>query len=130
MAKESTNNTGVAHNALAFGSILKGNIVCDSDFRVDGKVEGKIECSGRVVIGPKGSLVGDVICANADIMGSLNGNIVVADTLSLKSNSKVTGDIKTKILIIEPSAIFSGSCDMDDKKQVSTKSKEETTTKV
>lgn len=116
MAKEVVNNSGIAHNALAFGSRLKGNIVSDSDFRVDGSVEGKIECSGRVIIGPKGSVVGDITCANADIMGSLKGNIIVQDTLSLKSTANVIGDIKTKVLVIEPEAIFCGSCDMGDEK--------------
>jgi cytoskeletal protein CcmA (bactofilin family) len=116
MAKEIVNNTGIAHNALAFGSRLKGNIVSDSDFRVDGEVEGKIECSGRVIIGPKGSVLGNIICSNADIMGDLKGNITVQDTLSLKSTAHVLGDIKTKVLIIEPEAIFCGSCNMGDEK--------------
>ncbi|MDR1678663.1 MAG: polymer-forming cytoskeletal protein [Prevotellaceae bacterium] len=112
MAKEITPNTGLAHNVLAGGSLLKGNIVSDSDFRVDGTVEGKIQCSGRVVIGPKGEIIGDIECNNADIMGNLKGNIVVTDTLSLKSTANVRGDIKTKVLIIEPEAVFCGTCDM------------------
>lgn len=118
MAKEVVNNNGIAHNALAFGSNLKGNIVSDSDFRVDGTVEGKIDCSGRVIIGPKGVIIGDVVCANADIMGSLKGNISVQDTLSLKSTANVVGDIKTKVLVIEPEAVFCGSCDMGDEKVI------------
>jgi len=115
MAKEIVNNSGIAHNALATGSIIKGNIVSDSDFRVDGTVEGKIDCSGRVIIGPNGSLIGNIVCSNADIMGTLKGNIKVSDTLSLKSTANVMGDIKTKILVIEPEAIFCGTCDMGDK---------------
>ncbi|MBN1464059.1 MAG: polymer-forming cytoskeletal protein [Paludibacteraceae bacterium] len=115
MAKEIVTNNGISHNALASGSHIKGNIVCDSDFRVDGSVEGKIDCTGRVVIGPNGALVGDINCLNADIMGTLNGNIKVTDTLSLKSTAKVYGDIKTKVLVIEPEAIFCGTCDMGAK---------------
>jgi cytoskeletal protein CcmA (bactofilin family) len=112
MAKEVINSSGIAHNALASGSTIKGNIVCDSDFRIDGTVEGKIECSGRVVIGPNGTLIGDIVCINADIMGKLKGNVVVSDTLALKSSANVFGDVKTKVLVIEPSAVFCGSCDM------------------
>lgn len=119
MAKEIANNSGISHNALASGSIIKGNIVSDSDFRVDGSVEGKIECSGRVVIGPNGSLIGDIVCTNAEIMGELKGNIKVSDTLSLKSSANVVGDIKTKVLVIEPDAIFCGTCDMGEKDSIS-----------
>lgn len=120
MAKEIVNNNGIAHNALASGSRVKGNIVSDSDFRVDGSVEGKIECSGRVVIGPKGSLLGDIVCTNAEIMGQVRGNINVADTLSLKASANVVGDIKTKVLVIEPQAIFTGSCDMGNTAKTAT----------
>jgi cytoskeletal protein CcmA (bactofilin family) len=112
MAKEVIVNTGVPHNALAFGSKLKGNISADSDFRIDGLVQGEINCTGKVIIGPKGKLEGNIICVNAEIMGDVKGNIVVSDTLSLKASSVVKGDIKTKILIIEPEAVFSGFCDM------------------
>jgi cytoskeletal protein CcmA (bactofilin family) len=112
MAKEVPVNNGIAHNAIATGSKIKGNIVTDSDFRLDGSVEGKIECSGRLVIGPNGTMVGDIICTNADIMGSLKGNVAVSDTLSLKSTANLIGDIKTKVLVIEPEAIFCGTCDM------------------
>ena len=111
MAKEVINN-GVGHNVLASGTIVKGDIIAESDFRIDGTVEGTLKCSGRVVIGPSGKLEGEVQCANAEIMGMLNGNIVVSDTLSLKSTAKVSGDVKTKVLVIEPKAIFSGTCDM------------------
>ena len=112
MAKEVVVNSGIPHNALAYGSKVKGNISADNDFRIDGLVQGEITCSGKVIIGTKGRLEGNISCLNAEIMGDVKGNIVVSDTLSLKASCNVKGDIKTKILIIEPEAIFSGSCDM------------------
>ena len=112
MAKEIVANSGASHNVLAHGSKVKGNISADSDFRIDGLVQGEITCSGKVVIGTKGRLEGNITCVNAEIMGDVKGNIVVSDTLSLKASCNVKGDIKTKILIIEPEAIFTGSCDM------------------
>ena len=45
-------------------------------------------------------------------MGSINGKMVVSGTLSLKATSKIWGQIKTKILSIEPEAQFTGSCEM------------------
>ena len=59
MAKEIL-NSGIAHNVLATGSKIKGNISADSDFRIDGEVEGDIACSGKVVIGPQGTLRGNL----------------------------------------------------------------------
>jgi cytoskeletal protein CcmA (bactofilin family) len=112
MAKEVVVNSGASHNVLAHGSKVKGNISADSDFRIDGLVQGEITCSGKVIIGTKGRLEGNITCVNAEIMGEVKGNVSVSDTLSLKASSNVVGDIKTKILIIEPDAVFCGSCDM------------------
>ena len=36
--------TGGLHNALAAGTIIKGNIITETDFRLDGTVEG-MECA-------------------------------------------------------------------------------------
>jgi cytoskeletal protein CcmA (bactofilin family) len=102
-------------NGLAYGSLLKGDIDSESDFRIDGSVNGKIKCRGKVIIGEKGRVVGNIICSEADIFGELQGNLTVSDTLSLKSTANVKGDVKTKVLIIEPSAVFCGTCDMGDR---------------
>jgi cytoskeletal protein CcmA (bactofilin family) len=117
MAKETAANNGTAHSVLAAGSRVKGDVYSDGDFRVDGAVEGKIQCAGRLVIGQKGFVQGDVTCENADILGALTGNIVVRDTLSLKSTAVVNGDIRIKTLIIEPEAVFCGTCSMGQKEE-------------
>jgi len=46
------------------------------------------------------------------ISGTINGKIKVTELLSLKASSKLTGDITTNKLSIEPGANFSGSCAM------------------
>ena len=61
------NSAGGLHNALAAGTTIKGNIITETDFRLDGKVEGDISCNGKIVIGPKGSVTGNIVSENADI---------------------------------------------------------------
>lgn len=111
MAKEIINN-GLAHNVLASGTKVKGIITSESDFRIDGEFEGEMNCSGKVVIGTQGVLVGTLNCTNAEIMGKVEGKINITEQLSLKSTTTIVGDIKTKTLIIEPDAQFNGTCDM------------------
>ena len=48
MAKDIVSNTGVTYNSLTNGSKIVGKIVADSDFRVDGEVEGEIICLSRL----------------------------------------------------------------------------------
>lgn len=114
MAKEVISNAGATYNALTNGSKIVGKIVADSDFRIDGEVEGEIICSGKVVIGPNGLLKGSISCQNAEIIGSVLGDIVVADSLSLRSTAIIKGDVKTKVLMVEPNAVFNGTCSMRD----------------
>ena len=114
MAKEVVSNTGAMYNALTNGSKIVGKIFADSDFRIDGEVEGTITCNGKVVIGQKGFLKGSISCVNAEIIGTVEGDIVVTETLSLRSTSIIRGEVRTKILMVEPNAVFDGTCSMKD----------------
>ena len=84
------------------------------DFRIDGEVEGTINCNGKVVIGQKGYLKGSITCINAEVVGTVEGDINVSETLSLRSTSVIKGDVKTKILMVEPNAEFNGTCTMSN----------------
>ena len=114
MAKEVVSNTGAMYNALTNGSKIVGEIFADSDFRIDGDVEGTITCNGKVVIGQKGYLKGSISCVNAEIIGTVEGDIVVTETLSLRGTAVIKGDVKTRILMVEPNAVFDGTCSMKD----------------
>lgn len=123
MAKEII-NTGLAHNTIASGTKITGSIMAENDIRIDGHVEGDLNCKGKIVVGTNGFIDGNIICSNAEIMGNVNGKLIVSDTLSLKSTSSVFGEIKTKVLIIEPQAKFTGTCEMGNKPQQNTEEKQ------
>ena len=112
MAKEVVNNTGAMYNALTNGSKIVGKIFADSDFRIDGEVEGTITCNGKVIVGQNGHLKGSISCANAEIVGQVEGDVIVSETLSLRATAVVKGDVRTKVLMVEPNAVFNGSCSM------------------
>lgn len=104
--------SGTLYNALTAGSKIIGTIIADSDVRLDGTVEGDLECTGKVVIGEQGSLKGSIVCQNAEIMGKLEGKITVEHTLALRSTSNTQGEVITGTLIVEPNAIINGTCSM------------------
>lgn len=108
--------TGTLYNALTSGSKVIGTIIADSDIRIDGQVEGDLQCKGKVVIGKSGFIKGTVDCQNAEIHGKINGKITVSDTLSLRLTSTIDGEVKTRTLVVEPGAVFNGTCAMGEKK--------------
>jgi cytoskeletal protein CcmA (bactofilin family) len=122
MAKEITSQ-GSEYNTLAHGTKVTGEVYAENNFRIDGQLEGSIVCKGKVIIGCKGLVEGSLTCQTAEIIGEFKGKIFVDETLSLKSTAKVEGEIKTKVLTIEPNAIFIGSCDMTGGEKVNSASK-------
>ena len=103
---------GLMFNALTAGSKIVGNISADSDFRIDGTIEGELRCTGKVVIGEAGKIKGTVNCQNAEILGLMDGKITCNQQLSLRASGKIQGEVQTKILVVEPGAQFNGSCSM------------------
>lgn len=101
-------------NTIAKGTTIKGVISAVGDFRLDGRLEGDITLNGKLVVGESGFIKGNVICQNANVIGSVEGNISVKELLSLNSTARVKGDILINRLSIEPGATFSGSCRMLD----------------
>ena len=97
---------------ISTGTKVKGEISSSNDIRIDGTFEGKIYSKGRVVVGEKALIKGDIVCSNVDFWGTMEGNFFVKDTLSLKSSSKVKGDLHIKRLQVELDAKFDGTCQM------------------
>ncbi len=110
-SKESPSQ-GIMHNALSQGTIVRGNVSSEADMRIDGVVEGNIECKGKIVLGPKGAVKGNINCENAELMGKIEGDIYVHGVIALKRTSVIVGEMTVQSLDIEPGAIFNGSCKM------------------
>jgi cytoskeletal protein CcmA (bactofilin family) len=104
--------SGGLHNVLASGTVLTGAVVAESDFRIDGRVEGEINCKGKIVIGQKGSVKGNITTVNAEVFGAIEGSVKSYERLILKSTADVKGDIFIQTLEIEPGAKLNGSCTM------------------
>ncbi len=105
-------NTAI--NIITDGTQIKGDIVATGDFRLDGVLEGNIQLNGKLVVGDSGVVNGNVLCQNANIIGTVNGNLSVKELLSLHASARVRGDILINKLSIEPGAVFSGKCRMID----------------
>lgn len=99
-------------NRIVEGTVIKGDILSHADFRLDGELIGNFQSNGKIVIGPAGSITGDIICKNADIEGRFDGKIQVAEMLNIKSKASIHGEVIVGKLSVEPGAEFSASCVM------------------
>ncbi len=113
MAKVMEPNVNVNDvSRISAGTVIKGEINSPSDIRIDGTFDGKVFSKGRVVVGEKAVVKGDMVCQNVDFWGTMKGNFYVKDTLSLKSGCTVDGDLHVKRLQVELDAKFNGNCRM------------------
>ncbi|QCX01831.1 polymer-forming cytoskeletal protein [Aggregatimonas sangjinii] len=113
--KRPMNEMGGQPNRIEKNTKIKGDIVSEADFRIDGKLDGNVKTSGKVVIGKDGYIHGKVECVNADIEGSFNGELLVSNLLSLKSTAVIEGTVSVTKLAVEPGATFNASCTMKGK---------------
>jgi len=123
MARLNTNDFDTKkHNVFADGTKIVGNITSDGDIRVDGEIEGEIITSGRVVLGKSSIVNGTITCPNAEILGEFNGQLIIAETLSIRDTAKVTGEVTTSKLAIDVNALFNGTCKMNQEATATKKS--------
>lgn len=99
-------------NRIVEGTILKGDIISQADFRLDGELIGNFQSKGKIVIGLLGSVTGDIVCKNADIEGTFKGTIQVSELLNIKEKANVSGEVSVGKLSVEPGANFTATCKM------------------
>jgi len=99
---------------LASSSCVKGQFVTNDDVRIDGRCEGIVCSTGRIVIGEGAFIKGDIICNCLELGGKVEGNVYVKENLNLKSSSSVKGELKFKKFTVEIGADFVGSCNRID----------------
>jgi len=111
----SPQSSSSAINTLVIGTQIEGTIVAKSDLRIDGFIDGKLNCNGKLIIGPEGKVEGTAVCQNAVVEGNFRGELTVNDTLDVREGATVVGEIKTGKLLVQTGAIFNGNCDMGQK---------------
>jgi len=103
---------GKMNTIIGKDSTFTGTLDVKGPVRVDGKIKGQILCSDTVTIGVGGEVEGEINCKNAAIAGRVQGNILASEKLELQAKAEIIGDLKTRSLVIEQGAVFSGSCSM------------------
>ncbi len=116
MAKNlETDNRAI--NLIGTGTKIEGNVTSNGDIRVDGSLKGILNTKGKVIVGESGNINGEVHCKNFEVEGVIDGKVFVSELLSLRARSKLTGEITTNKLAIEPGSVFTGKCDMSGSNQ-------------
>src|SRR5687768_5068163 len=95
------------------GTVVTGEANFKAMMRVDGHLSGRVNStSGTLIVGANGKVDANIEVAVAVIHGTINGDIIATQRLELGRAAKLNGNIQTASLMIEPGALFEGSCKM------------------
>src|ERR1041384_2115814 len=95
------------------GTVVTGEANFKALMRVDGHLSGRISStSGTLIVGANGKVDANIEVAVAIVHGTVNGDIIATQRLELGRAAKLNGNIQSASLMIEPGALFEGSCKM------------------
>jgi cytoskeletal protein CcmA (bactofilin family) len=95
------------------GTVVTGEANFKAMMRVDGHLSGRINStSGTLIVGSNGKVDANIEVAIAIVHGTVNGDIIATQRLELGRAAKLNGNIQTASLMIEPGALFEGTCKM------------------
>jgi cytoskeletal protein CcmA (bactofilin family) len=96
---------------ISEGCIFDGNLKAPAYARIDGQITGDVMVDEGLIIGEKGSILGNVITKEMVVYGTVNGNLQV-NSLEIKASGKISGEIRTQTLEVENGAVYNGSLSM------------------
>jgi len=106
-------NTIVGPNTSLSGDIETGGFT-----RVDGSIRGDVKAKGRVVIGERARIKGNVTGTNITVGGVVYGNIISDGHLIILSTAIVMGDIITRRIQADDNCFVNGRvavCQTDER---------------
>jgi cytoskeletal protein CcmA (bactofilin family) len=110
------NETTGEHNRIVERTTVQGHINSLGDIRVDGQVKGNLTVGGKLVVGPTGTIDGQVKATEAAISGRVIGKLEIKGLTTLSQSANVEAEIMTGKLAVETGAQFSGTCTMNNGK--------------
>lgn len=106
------NNLSLGANALVSGNVRA--VRC----RVEGLVEGKVECNEDLALGETGRLNAGVMAGkDLFVAGEIRGNVLCGGLVHIAARGRITGDIRARKIVIEDGAVFNGRCVMRNRRE-------------
>ena len=89
-------------------TVVVGNVHGDGDLDVHGRVEGDITVSGSVLVHATSEIKGSISAAAIKVAGTVEGNLVAQETVTIEPEARVVGDMTTPRVAIAEGALVRG----------------------
>ena len=99
--------TRLIDTMIAENASVTGQLKCDGNVRIEGLVDGTVDCTGHVIIGPGATVRADVRARNVSVQGTVEGNIL-GDRVEILSGGRVLGDVNVTDLLLDEGGLVRG----------------------
>jgi cytoskeletal protein CcmA (bactofilin family) len=102
---------------LGPGSSIRGDIESGGFTRIDGSIQGNLSAKGRVVVGEKARMRGNITGTAVTVGGVVYGNILASERISILDTGLVLGDIITRRIQADEGCLIHGKvtvCQSDE----------------
>jgi len=106
--KDSENWTGFIDQGVK----VEGRLELAGIFRIDGIVKGTILSERSLILGENSKVEGQIEGNAVSIEGHFDGIIFAKGRVEIRDKAVVTGEIHTPCLVLQPGAVFDGTCHM------------------
>src|SRR5262249_26523970 len=93
--------------------LFRGELTAEEDVILQGRVEGSIRHARNLIIGPEGSVLGDVYAAHLTVEGLVEGDLHCSEAVVVRETAQVRGNIFAPRVGIMEGATFNGRVEMD-----------------
>ena len=93
--------------------LFRGELTAEEDVVLQGRVEGSIRHARNLIIGPDGSVLGDVYASHLTVEGLVEGDLHCSEAVIVRATAQVRGNIFAPRVGIMEGATFNGRVEMD-----------------
>src|SRR5689334_19866766 len=106
--------------------VIKGEVSGSESLYIDGRVEGTLTFKDhRVTVGRNGVVQANISAREVVIMGKVTGNVECSDSVDIRSEGTLTGDIVSQRISVEDGAMLRGSVQLTPSESKHEKDKHE-----
>lgn len=106
-------DTKTTDTLIGGSTICEGKIMSEASLRIEGQMNGDIECAGDITIGENAVVQSNIQARDVIVAGKVKGNIHTKGKLIVTSSGVLVGNIDVRSFIIQEGGIFQGSSAMN-----------------